>query len=731
MTQPTERRFVMEPRLDAEVEALNDTLATKVDTTDARLSDQRVPLDNSVTSAKIANGAIVDADVNASAAIAPSKILGTAVTQADTQSITSTMIVDGTIVNGDIANNTIESAKLAEQDYIKFDTTYAGGSTQPGMVVWNDADGTLEFELKGGNVTLQIGQEQVVRVKNDTGAALSNGKAVYISGSNGTNLLAAYANAGAENTSAGTIGIATEDISNNGHGFVTTFGLVRNINTAGLTEGAPVWLATSNGGLTSTRPTAPNHSVMLGFCLRASATVGVIFVRVDNGWELDELHNVLITSPTNGQALTYDSASGIWKNATPVNSLSGLSDVTITSPSGGQVVKYDSGISKWVNGPAAGGVTAAASAPSLSTAAAGDAWFDTNDGTLYVCYVDTDSTKQWVQVQANSALEGSILARLGSLESQAIAMGAMSPNYVINGGFDIWQRGTSQSSWANGISTADRWNLNSSASTLWSQDTTTAFPGCRYGVKATIGASAASVQAYQCFETSHTYPLIGKTVTLSGYANSTVATSIIARIEYSTTVDAPLIGGGSGWVSIGDSTTAILPNTVTRVSTTQVIPSSAKSIRISIQAASTASGAVISFSGVQLEAGSTATSFRRNAPSIQAELAACQRYYFRFTQEENYQSIAIAYLWGAGEIIFHYYLPVQLRKMPTTVTYSAPSATYFLGNGTNYSGATNATQVWGSRNQLSFLFTNTGAGINQSAHARPPLNSFFAADAEL
>lgn len=203
-----------------------------------------------------------------------------------------------------------------EVGYVQIDTTPPVTETNAvGKLIWNDTDGTLEFGAKGGNVVIQLGQEEVVRVKNDSGSAYTGGEVVYISGSNGTNLLTNLANASSEATSGNTIGLVTEPIASNNHGFVTTFGLIRNVNTLHLTEGAPVWLATTAGGTTSTRPSAPNHGVMLGFCLRKHAVNGVIFVRVDNGWELDELHNVLITSPTNGQALVYDSAAGLWKNA--------------------------------------------------------------------------------------------------------------------------------------------------------------------------------------------------------------------------------------------------------------------------------------------------------------------------------------------------------------------------------------------------------------------------------
>jgi hypothetical protein len=101
--------------------------------------------------------------------------------------------------------------------------------------------------------------------------------------------------------------------------------------------------------------------------------------------------------------------------------LDSLSDVVI-GISGGlgitladkQTLQYESSTSQWRNKIASGGVTVNSIAP--STPIAGDAWFDSNDGTLYVYYND-GNTVQWVQVQANSALEGTILARLGGVES--------------------------------------------------------------------------------------------------------------------------------------------------------------------------------------------------------------------------------------------------------------------------------------------------------------------------
>lgn len=202
-----------------------------------------------------------------------------------------------------------------EVGYLQVDTTPPVVETSGvAKLIWDDTNGTIEFQLKGGNTTMHIGETEVVRVKNDSGGAYVGGEAVYISGSNGVNLLTNLANASTEATSAATIGIVAEAIASNQHGFVTTFGLVRNINTNHLVEGAPVWLSTVAGQTTATRPSAPNHGVLLGFCLRKSATVGAIFARVDNGWELDELHNVLISSVAAGDVLVRNVGNTLWEN---------------------------------------------------------------------------------------------------------------------------------------------------------------------------------------------------------------------------------------------------------------------------------------------------------------------------------------------------------------------------------------------------------------------------------
>lgn len=198
-------------------------------------------------------------------------------------------------------------------DHIDFDTT--ASVAQERRLKWNEYEGTLDLGLKGGNVNLQIGQELVQRVYNDTGSALLDMQAVYVTGSTSARMTVALAQANAESTSSKTFGIVTENISTGTEGFVTTYGYVRNVDTSGFPEGAALWLSpTVAGGITHIKPAAPNHLVLMGFCVFSHATEGVVFVHVQNGYELDELHNVYIATPQNLDYLRYNAGTGLWEN---------------------------------------------------------------------------------------------------------------------------------------------------------------------------------------------------------------------------------------------------------------------------------------------------------------------------------------------------------------------------------------------------------------------------------
>ena len=213
---------------------------------------------------------------------------------------------------------------------LEFDNTPTNIPTTVGSMVWNDSDGTLDLKLKGGNVTLQIGQETVIRVVNKTATNVSllqsNYQAVRITGAQGLRPKVDLAQATNDILSAETIGLVTETIANNQEGFISTSGLVRDINTTGSLQGE-TWLegdivylsSTTAGNLTNIKPIAPNHLIIIGYVISAHITQGTIFVKVDNGYELDELHNVLINgSLANNDVLTYETSTLLWKNKQPI-----------------------------------------------------------------------------------------------------------------------------------------------------------------------------------------------------------------------------------------------------------------------------------------------------------------------------------------------------------------------------------------------------------------------------
>jgi hypothetical protein len=224
------------------------------------------------------------------------------------------------------------SSFISGVDYIDFDTT-ASNAGAVARLKWNDVDGTLDLGLKGGNVTLQIGQEEVVHVVNKSGVNLTEAgyQAVKVLGAQGQRLSIILAQGNNDANSQDTLGLVTEDIAVNQEGFITTVGLVRGINTTGnlqgetWNEGDQLYLSPSTAGrITNIPPKAPQHTVRIGYVVSSNANNGSIFVKVDNGYEIDELHNVLINtgSLTSGQLLVR--SGSVWINSTQLTGSYGL-----------------------------------------------------------------------------------------------------------------------------------------------------------------------------------------------------------------------------------------------------------------------------------------------------------------------------------------------------------------------------------------------------------------------
>jgi hypothetical protein len=423
------------------------------------------------------------------------------------------------------------------------------------------------------------------------------------------------------------------------------------------------------------------------------------------------------------------------------HTLSQLTDVTITNdpvlgtPKDRQVIKYKGApINKWVNELPSGGISIGATPP--VDAAAGDAWFDSGDGSLYVYYddgVDNDGagpgiSAQWVQVKANSALEGSILTRVSALEARSTDIEAanavrvanaternsvypapvqgntvfradlgyeekyyaaynattnpdgtrgtagwyrynggapISYNYLLNASMDIWQRGTSFANFTTTRYTADRWYvkplLGAEVGITRLSGLTAAGTSPGEGIDNALSFSvntAGGANVIQIIENLNCEALTGKTITASAYVRSLdIANTMGITIQSSTTIDA---GDGATWTTVATATFSVPQSTSwTKVVATGVVPSNAGTVRVVVDMGTLNKSSVYQLTGVQLEEGPVDTTFHRNQPNIQAELAACQRYYQVVRSGGNFS--------GNGEEVIGMAMAYSATAMYTTV----------------------------------------------------------------
>jgi hypothetical protein len=156
----------------------------------------------------------------------------------------------------------------------------------------------------------------VILVRNQSGSTMTAGTVVYINGATGNLSTIARALGTGDATSAQTIGLVQTSIANNGTGSVVIRGVVSGLDTQALTEGQQLYLSsTVAGGYTTTKQYAPNHLVYVGIVTRSHPTHGSIEVAIQNGYELDEIHDVSAQNPTNGDTLRFNSATGLWEKS--------------------------------------------------------------------------------------------------------------------------------------------------------------------------------------------------------------------------------------------------------------------------------------------------------------------------------------------------------------------------------------------------------------------------------
>jgi len=170
--------------------------------------------------------------------------------------------------------NTLDMTPLAEASY---------PAHQEGVVFYDVDNHTLSLYNDEADVTLQLGQEEFLRVRNNTGATIQNGTAVLINGAHGNaapTISGAIANFEANSQA---VGLATHSIETDSFGYVTTYGIVRDVDTSAFSAGDELFLsATEIGSGVNVSPTIPNYKVTLGHVIRSHDSNGSVLVQIGN-----------------------------------------------------------------------------------------------------------------------------------------------------------------------------------------------------------------------------------------------------------------------------------------------------------------------------------------------------------------------------------------------------------------------------------------------------------------
>ena len=288
--------------------------------------------------------------------------------------------------NSDITSLTGITGGIDTPDYLQLDTA-AAASIALGKLRWNTATATASFGIIDGTTEVNIGEQMYAYVTNAEAVTITAGQAVYLYAATGNRASVKLASNLGDSTSAKTLGLVTADIAAGATGFVTTQGVLAKLDTSAFAEGVTLYLGATAGSLTATKPYAPNHLVYIGVVERANAGNGQIYVRPQNGYELDEIHDVQIISPANGQTILYDASTSLWKNAnltagTGVSITNGAASATITNTAPDQTVVLNNGTGISVTGtypnftvtntsPSSGGTVTSVTATSPVTSTGG------------------------------------------------------------------------------------------------------------------------------------------------------------------------------------------------------------------------------------------------------------------------------------------------------------------------------------------------------------------------
>ena len=306
----------------------------KVDNTDAVVSVNGFTGAVSLTTSNISEGSnLYYTDVRARTSISGStgisynNTTGVITNSAPDQTVTltgaGTTSISGTypsftITSNDTYNGTVTSIGITES-VAALSITGSPVTTSGNINIGFAGTNTQYVAGDGSLVTfpsiISDANNLVTEIYNNSGATLTKGTVVYINGGQGNLPTVAKALATSDSTSAQTYGFINADITNMNNGFVTIIGSLENLDTSAFANGTQLYLSgTTAGTYTSTKPQAPIHLVYVAIVVRSHPTQGVLEVKIQNGVEMDEIHDVQITSIANGNILQYSSADSLWHN---------------------------------------------------------------------------------------------------------------------------------------------------------------------------------------------------------------------------------------------------------------------------------------------------------------------------------------------------------------------------------------------------------------------------------
>lgn len=263
-----------------------------------------------------------------------------------------TFITGGLIVSGAISTpNSITGSSLSI-DYIDFDTVNTG-SYSAGRLQYNDDTKTIQLGTDVNNFSIELGHQEVTRVRNTTGGTLTKGKIVYINGESGNRPTVVTASCNVELGTMNILGVIAANISDSQTGYIVSNGILRGINTTAYAPGTLLYLSTS-GDFSATKISAPSHSIQFGQTI-TQATDGIIYIHIDTGEHLDELHDVKTTTVTDGDLLVYNNSALTWQNTKTLTNIT-ASALKLTSGAGtGKILATDAnGNTTWINSSSIG-----------------------------------------------------------------------------------------------------------------------------------------------------------------------------------------------------------------------------------------------------------------------------------------------------------------------------------------------------------------------------------------